>query len=126
MLCPDKPLENQYQAKFFNVNEWIDYAQEKGLRPLERVLVDLKNKIGGTPESKQKMKEGLDVLMQKKYTNTSNPNAKYTEEEGSPKNLEINRQNVVAAANFKNKLDKEVPSNHTTPQDSEVDDSDVD
>lgn len=76
-------------------------------------------------ESKAKITKGLDELMNK-YSETPNPNDKYTKEEAdSPTNLEINRQNIVAAANFKNKIQKEVPSSHTTPQDSDVEDNDV-
>jgi hypothetical protein len=75
-------------------------------------------------ESKAKITKGLDELMNK-YSETPNPTDKYTKEADSPTNLEINRQNIVAAANFKNKIQKEVPSSHTTLQDSDVEDNDV-
>jgi hypothetical protein len=63
--------------------------------------------------------------MQRNYSNTPDKSGKYTNEANSPTNLDINRQNIVAAANFKNRLNKEVPSSHTTPHDSEVEDNDV-
>jgi len=122
---PHKYVTIKLESSFFNINEWIDYAQQKGSRALERVLLDLSDKIGGTSESKKKAIKGLNELMQLKYSNTPDKSGKYTNEANSPTNLDINRQNIVAAANFKNKLDKEVPSNHTTPQDSEVEDNDA-
>jgi hypothetical protein len=89
-------------------------------------MVDLRDKIGGTTESKKKMLDGIDKLMKNDYTNTTNPDKKYVENDvNSPTRLEVNRQNIVAAANFKNKIKKEVPSSHTTPVDSDAG-SDID
>jgi len=76
-------------------------------------------------ESKYKIIRGLDHLLYK-YSNTTNPQDKYTKEKDSPTNLEINRQNIAAAANFKNKIKNDVPSNHVTPESSDVDDDNDD
>lgn len=81
--------------------------------------------MGGKTESKAKIIKGLNELMETKYTNTSNPREKYGNEVDGPTNLDINRQNVCAAANLKNKINKEVPSSHVTPEDSGADDSDM-
>lgn len=100
----------------WNVYQWLDYAQQRSKRALERVLIDLADLIGGKSESKEKITKGLDDLMQKKYTNTTNPFG--TQESNGPSNLERNQQNIVEAANFKIKIQKEVPSTHVTPPDS--------
>jgi hypothetical protein len=63
--------------------------------------------------------------METKYTNTANPNAIYRKDDvDSPTNLHIKRENIVAA-NFNNKLKQEVPNSHKTPENSDVEDNNV-
>lgn len=113
-ICLSLPLSLQatHQASIWNINEWLSYAQDSDKRALERVLRDLQKEIGGSAESKSKFINGLDHLMYK-YSQTSNPHGINVNNELT--NIEINRQNMVAAANFKNKIIKEVPDTHVTP-----------
>lgn len=66
----------------------------------------MREKIGGTSESKSKITAGLTDLMENKYSKTVKPNANYNTEVNSTTNLEINKQNMVDAANFKIKINK--------------------
>lgn len=73
-------------------------------RALERVLLDLRRTIGGRKESKESITKGLDYLMHRKYIKTKKPFEKFSDDDDSPTNIEVNRQNIVAAANLKNKI----------------------
>jgi len=120
-ICLSVPLSLQptHQACFFNINEWLYDAQVNHNRPLERVLRDLQTEIGGLPESKKKIVDGLNRLMYK-YTDTFNPHGiNVNNGPGAPTNLQINRENMVALANFKIKIQREVSETHVTPPPSD-------
>lgn len=96
-----------------------------GHRALNLVLLDLRRTIGGRKESKESITKGLDDLMHRKYMNTKKPFDKFSDDDDSPTNIEVNWENIVAATNLKNKIEKTVPSEHQIPPDS-GDGSDVD
>ena len=105
-----------------SINQRICNAQEEGDRPLEAVCKDLSERIGGHSESKNKLIDTAERMMNYDYVNTANPKQKYTtsdftEEDCTmaPTNLEYNKCQIIATVRLVSDVRNTVLSGHTTP-----------
>lgn len=100
-----------------NINEWITDAQDKNDTDLEHVLRHLvnKDKVSPMTESKTKLTKALQYYLDNLKVEGDNWGLSDPTVPNSERNKVIYQRNLIAATNFLNKINKDVPSDHVTP-----------